>query len=71
MYGVQWRSWPTPDGCHIDQIAQLGAQIKQNPGLRRLIVSAWNVAALAEVAQMALMPCHALFQFYVAEQVAV
>ena len=64
VYGVQWRSWPTPDGGHIDQIAQLMAQIKQNPDSRRLIVSAWNVAALP---QMALMPCHAFFQFYVAE----
>ena len=64
VYGVQWRSWPTPDGGHIDQIAQLVAQIKQNPDSRRLIVSAWNVAALP---QMALMPCHAFFQFYVAD----
>ncbi len=64
VYGVQWRSWPTPDGGHIDQIAQLLAQIKQNPDSRRLIVSAWNVAALP---QMALMPCHAFFQFYVAD----
>ena len=64
VYGVQWRSWPTPDGGHIDQIAQLMAQIKQNPDTRRLIVSAWNVAALP---QMALMPCHAFFQFYVAD----
>ncbi|MCC7152440.1 MAG: thymidylate synthase [Rubrivivax sp.] len=64
IYGVQWRSWPTPDGGHIDQIEQLVAQIKTNPDSRRLIVSAWNVADLP---QMALMPCHALFQFHVAQ----
>lgn len=64
VYGVQWRSWPTPDGRRIDQIADLLAQIKSNPDSRRLIVSAWNVA---EVGQMALPPCHCLFQFYVAE----
>jgi thymidylate synthase len=64
VYGVQWRSWPTPDGGHIDQIAQLVAQIKSNPDSRRLIVSAWNVADLPK---MALMPCHAFFQFYVAQ----
>ena len=63
VYGVQWRSWPTPEGLHIDQIAQVVQQIKANPDSRRLIVSAWNVAALP---QMALMPCHAFFQFYVA-----
>ena len=63
VYGVQWRSWPTPDGGHIDQIAQVVEQIKSNPDSRRLIVSAWNVAALP---QMALLPCHAFFQFYVA-----
>ncbi len=63
VYGVQWRSWPTPDGGHIDQIAQVVQQLKHNPDSRRLIVSAWNVAALP---QMALMPCHAFFQFYVA-----
>ena len=63
VYGVQWRSWPTPDGGHIDQIAQVVQQIKSNPDSRRLIVSAWNVAALP---QMALLPCHAFFQFYVA-----
>ena len=63
VYGVQWRSWPTPEGGHIDQIAQVVQQIKDNPDSRRLIVSAWNVAALP---QMALMPCHAFFQFYVA-----
>lgn len=64
VYGVQWRSWPTPDGGHIDQISQLLEQIRSNPDSRRLIVSAWNVS---EIANMALPPCHALFQFYVAE----
>ncbi|RVT87879.1 thymidylate synthase [Inhella crocodyli] len=64
VYGVQWRSWPTPGGGHIDQISDLIHQIKTNPDSRRLIVSAWNVA---ELPQMALMPCHALFQFYVAD----
>jgi thymidylate synthase len=64
VYGVQWRSWPTPDGGHIDQISDLIRQIQSNPDSRRLIVSAWNVADLPK---MALMPCHALFQFYVAE----
>jgi len=63
VYGVQWRSWPTPDGGHIDQIAEVVRQLKTNPDSRRIIVSAWNVAALPE---MALMPCHAFFQFYVA-----
>ena len=63
VYGVQWRSWPAPDGSHIDQIAQVVQQIQANPDSRRLIVSAWNVAALP---QMALLPCHAFFQFYVA-----
>jgi thymidylate synthase len=63
VYGVQWRSWPTPAGGHIDQIAQVVQQLKVNPNSRRIIVSAWNVAELDE---MALMPCHALFQFYVA-----
>ena len=63
VYGVQWRSWPTPDGGHIDQIAEVVKQLKTNPDSRRIIVSAWNVAALPE---MALMPCHAFFQFYVA-----
>jgi len=63
VYGYQWRSWPTPDGRHIDQIAQVIDQIKRTPDSRRLIVSAWNVADLDK---MALMPCHALFQFYVA-----
>lgn len=64
VYGVQWRSWPTPDGQHIDQISQLMEQIRQQPDSRRLLVSAWNVA---EVKNMALPPCHALFQFYVAQ----
>ncbi len=63
VYGVQWRSWPTPNGQHIDQIADVVAQLKTNPNSRRIIVSAWNVA---ELSKMALMPCHALFQFYVA-----
>ena len=63
VYGVQWRSWPTAGGGHIDQIAQVVQQLKTNPDSRRIIVSAWNVA---ELDQMALMPCHALFQFYVA-----
>ncbi|MGD9607717.1 MAG: thymidylate synthase [Leucobacter sp.] len=64
VYGVQWRSWPTPDGQHIDQIAQVVEQIRANPDSRRHLVSAWNVAELDE---MALMPCHAFFQFYVAD----
>ena len=64
VYGHQWRSWPTPDGRHIDQIAQVVREIRQNPDSRRLIVSAWNVA---DIPRMALAPCHALFQFYVAE----
>jgi thymidylate synthase len=64
VYGVQWRSWPTPGGGHIDQISQLLDQIRQNPDSRRLIVSAWNVA---EIPNMALPPCHAFFQFYVAD----
>lgn len=64
VYGVQWRSWPTPEGGHIDQMAQLLAQIRSNPDSRRLIVSAWNVA---DIPRMALPPCHAFFQFYVAD----
>ena len=64
VYGYQWRSWPAPDGRHIDQINQVVAQIKHNPDSRRLIVSAWNPALVDE---MALPPCHALFQFYVAD----
>lgn len=63
VYGVQWRSWPTPSGGSVDQISQLIEQIKTQPDSRRLIVSAWNVAQLD---QMALPPCHAFFQFYVA-----
>lgn len=63
IYGVQWRSWPTPDGRHIDQIAEVMRSLAENPDSRRHIVSAWNVA---EIPKMALPPCHALFQFYVA-----
>jgi len=64
VYGYQWRSWPTADGGHIDQISRVIEQIKTSPDSRRLIVSAWNVA---EIDSMALPPCHAFFQFYVAE----
>lgn len=64
VYGSQWRSWPTADGRHIDQIMKLIDQIKNNPDSRRLIVSAWNVG---EIENMALPPCHAFFQFYVAD----
>ena len=64
VYGVQWRSWPTPDGQHIDQIQQVVDQLRQNPDSRRILVSAWNVA---ELDKMALMPCHLLFQLYVAD----
>ncbi|MEW7974609.1 MAG: thymidylate synthase [Candidatus Thiodiazotropha endolucinida] len=64
VYGYQWRSWPVPDGGHIDQISQLIGQIRKNPDSRRLVVSAWNPA---QVEHMALPPCHCLFQFYVAE----
>jgi thymidylate synthase len=64
VYGVQWRSWPTADGRHVDQIAEVVQQLKANPDSRRIIVSAWNVG---ELQKMALMPCHALFQFYVAD----
>ena len=63
-YGSQWRSWPTPDGRHIDQIAQVIDQIRNTPDSRRIIVNAWNVA---EIEHMALPPCHSFFQFYVAE----
>ncbi|NBU43728.1 MAG: thymidylate synthase [Betaproteobacteria bacterium] len=63
VYGVQWRSWPTPDGGHIDQIADVVKTLRTNPDSRRIVVSAWNVA---ELSKMALMPCHAFFQFYVA-----
>lgn len=64
VYGVQWRSWPTPDGESIDQLSQVIEQIRQTPDSRRLIVSAWNPA---DIPDMALAPCHALFQFYVAD----
>jgi thymidylate synthase len=64
VYGYQWRSWPTPDGRHIDQITEVINMIKKNPDSRRLIVSAWNVA---EIPKMKLPPCHAFFQFYVAD----
>ncbi len=64
IYGYQWRSWPTADGRHIDQVAQVLDQIKRNPDSRRLIVSAWNVG---EIENMKLPPCHAFFQFYVAD----
>ncbi len=64
VYGVQWRSWPAPDGRKIDQVAQVVEQLKSSPDSRRIILSAWNVA---EIDNMALPPCHCLFQFYVAE----
>jgi len=64
VYGYQWRSWPAPDGRHVDQIAQVIEQIKQNPDSRRHIVNAWNVA---DIEKMALPPCHTMFQFYVAD----
>lgn len=77
LYGYQWRSWPTPDGRHLDQIAQVLEQLRTNPDSRRIIVSAWNVADLPEetrspqanvaAGKMALAPCHAFFQFYVAD----
>ena len=64
VYGVQWRSWPTPDGRKIDQVAQVVQQLRENPDSRRIILSAWNVA---DIEHMALPPCHCLFQFYVAD----
>jgi thymidylate synthase len=64
IYGYQWRSWPTPNGGHIDQIAEVVETLKKNPDSRRIIVSAWNVA---DIPRMALAPCHAFFQFYVAD----
>jgi len=64
IYGFQWRSWPAPDGTHIDQISQVLQTLRTNPDSRRMVVSAWNVA---EIPRMALAPCHALFQFYVAD----
>src|SRR5437588_10664400 len=64
VYGYQWRSWPTPDGHHVDQIAQIVEQLRTDPDSRRHIVSAWNVA---DIPQMALAPCHTMFQFYVAD----
>ena len=64
VYGYQWRSWPAPDGKHIDQITQVVETLKSNPDSRRIIVSAWNVG---EIEQMALPPCHSFFQFYVAD----
>jgi thymidylate synthase len=63
VYGYHWRSWPAPDGTHIDQVTQVLEEIRRNPASRRLVVSAWNVADLPK---MALQPCHAMFQFYVA-----
>ncbi|MFI4890842.1 MAG: thymidylate synthase [Steroidobacterales bacterium] len=65
IYGKQWRCWPTADGRHIDQLGDVVAQIRSNPDSRRLLVSAWNVG---ELSSMALLPCHALFQFYVANR---
>jgi thymidylate synthase len=64
VYGVQWRSWPTPDGGHVDQISRVLEQLRTDPTSRRMIVSAWNVG---EIPRMALPPCHTLFQFYVAD----
>ena len=63
VYGVQWRSWPTPDGGHVDQIAEAVRLLREDPDSRRIVVSAWNVA---DIPQMALAPCHAFFQFHVA-----
>lgn len=67
IYGYQWRSWPTPNGAHIDQLGKVLAQIKKNPNDRRMIVSAWNVGDIDEMAKAGLPPCHCLFQFYVAD----
>lgn len=67
VYGYQWRNWPTPDGKHIDQISKVVDTIKNDPNSRRMIVSAWNVADIDEMAKAGLPPCHLLFQFYVAE----
>ncbi|MBC9718712.1 thymidylate synthase [Streptomyces sp. TRM66268-LWL] len=64
VYGAQWRSWPTPDGGHIDQISEVLETLRRDPDSRRMIVSAWNVS---ELSKMALAPCHAFFQFYVAD----
>ena len=64
IYGVQWRSWPTPDGGSVDQVAQIMQQLRETPDSRRILLSAWNVA---EIENMALPPCHCLFQFYVAD----
>jgi thymidylate synthase len=64
VYGKQWRSWPTADGRNIDQLSQVLEQLRENPNSRRILVSAWNVG---ELDRMALLPCHALFQFYVAD----
>jgi thymidylate synthase len=64
VYGVQWRAWPTPDGRHVDQLSQVLDTLRTDPDSRRMVVSAWNVG---EIPQMALAPCHAMFQFYVAD----
>ncbi|MDO8520754.1 MAG: thymidylate synthase [bacterium] len=67
IYGYQWRSWPTPDGKQVDQIAEVVDAIRKDPNSRRLIVSAWNVADILKMAKAGLPPCHCLFQFYVAD----
>jgi thymidylate synthase len=67
VYGYQWRSWPTPDGKHIDQISQVIETLKTNPDSRRIIVSGWNVAFIDEMAKAGIPPCHTLFQFYVVD----
>lgn len=67
VYGYQWRNWPTPDGRHIDQISNVIDTLKKNPDSRRMIISAWNVADIDEMAISGLPPCHLLFQFYVAD----